>query len=474
MPAKGIAKNTTYFTAALILQKSISFVYFYFLSSQIAPSLLGKYVFALSYTSLFSIFIDLGIAPILIRQASRKPENSQAYIQNIVGVKIPLSLLVTFIAIFIIQFSGKGEETKYLVYLASVIMALDAFTINFWGIFRSHQNMLYESLATIFVQCIIFIFGVSALYLTHNIVYIMLALVIASIFNFVYSAILLKIKLGCKIFPRWEREVIMQFARLIPMFALSGIFSKIYNSVDTVILGFISSESAVGYYSIPAKIITSLSQIIPASFAAALFPVYSQYYIQSKDALKEVFIGSFRYLIFFSFPMALGMFLLFPKVLATVWPVYVPVTATAQIMSFSLPFIFLSFSTGYFLNACENQKYNTMNRGIMAACTIIFNLILIPKFGTLGAGGVFVFVNMLVFALDMLRVTKIMALRLKDFSEILTKSSFASIIMVGGILLAMQRFHFILAAIFGGTLYFASAWKVKLISLDMIKKYFRI
>jgi O-antigen/teichoic acid export membrane protein len=55
-----IAKNTSYFTAALILQKVVSFSYFTILARNLIPEDLGKFYFAISFTTIFAIFIDLG------------------------------------------------------------------------------------------------------------------------------------------------------------------------------------------------------------------------------------------------------------------------------------------------------------------------------------------------------------------------------------------------------------------------------
>ena len=62
-----IAKNTSYLTLALVFQKIISFTYFTLLARYIGPASLGKYYLALSFTTIFAIFIDLGFANVLIR-----------------------------------------------------------------------------------------------------------------------------------------------------------------------------------------------------------------------------------------------------------------------------------------------------------------------------------------------------------------------------------------------------------------------
>lgn len=474
MQKRGVAKNTTYFTLALVVQKILSFIYFYFLSSNILPDTLGKYVFALSYASIFSIFIDLGITPILIRESSKNPQKTNTYLKNIIAVKIPLAIIVLTCLVLFINATDKPLVTKQLVYLAGIIMALDAFTVSFWGIFRSYQNLLYESVATIVVQIIIFGVGIAALFFTKNIIFIILALVVASIFNFLFSVFLLKFKLSFSLKPEWDSTIIKHFLKILPAFALGGIFIKVYNASDSVMLGFFSTDRAVGLYSVPAKTITALSQVIPFALASALFPVFSKNYIESKEKLKKNFLTSVEYLILASFPIAFGLMVMIPYIVKNIWPKYIDISTTFIIMAIAIPFVFLSFSTGYLLNATDRQKYNTINRAIMSILTIVVNFFLIPFYSYLGAGVTFLFVNILVFILDFYWVSKVLPFKASDFLPILTKTSLACIIMMGVAYTLIQYLHFILVILICIIVYFGILLLVRAFRFSDFKKYIQL
>lgn len=150
--AQNIAKNTTWFTGSLVLQKILSFIYFWYISNQLWPDDIGKYVFALSFTTLFSIFIDLGLSPILIRESAKLTNKSNDYLKNVLAIKIPLAVFTVLAAILVINFSQKSDLIKLLVYLACIVMVLDSFTLSFYSIFRSARNLKYESLGAIFFK----------------------------------------------------------------------------------------------------------------------------------------------------------------------------------------------------------------------------------------------------------------------------------------------------------------------------------
>jgi len=180
MDKDNLAKNTTYFTGALTVQKILAFIYFWLISNSLFPEQLGQYIFALSFTTMFSIFIDLGLAPILTREASKSKENANLYLQNIIGMKIPLAIITLIATLVVINITGKSPQVVLLVYLASFIMVLDSFALTFWMIFRARQNLKYEIIATILVQIIIFTLGVLAIKTSGQISHLMLALLAAT------------------------------------------------------------------------------------------------------------------------------------------------------------------------------------------------------------------------------------------------------------------------------------------------------
>ncbi|MBI3291117.1 flippase, partial [Candidatus Falkowbacteria bacterium] len=351
MAQPNLTKNTTYYTGALTVQKILAFIYFWFISNNLFPGQLGQYVFALSFATLFSIFVDLGLSPILTREAAKRKTEANRYLKNIIGLKIPLAFIAIAVAWAVINLTGKSDEIKLLVYLASFIMILDSFSLSFWVIFRARQNLKYESIATILVQLIIFILGILALKTTGRVAFLILALLAASIFNFLLSLALLKIKLKFSLKPRLDPETVGYFLKIMPAFALAGVFIKIYNTSDSILLSYLASDEAVGFFAVPAKVIYAFQQIIPAAFAAVIFPAFSYYYANAKNLLDQTFNKAFSYLTIISLPIAGGIIVTLPEIISLLWPGYRPVIPTFFIMALAIPFIFLAIL--YFIGTMD-------------------------------------------------------------------------------------------------------------------------
>ena len=349
-------------------------------------------------------------------------------------------------------------------------MILDSFSLSFWVIFRARNNLKYESIATILIQIIIITLGLIALKTTGEVKHLIMALLAASIFNFLFSLALIKFKLKFSVLPRWDYEINRYFLKIIPAFALAGIFIKIYNTSDSVLLSYLDSDEAVGFFAIPAKVVYSLQQIIPAAFAAVIFPAFSYYYLTSKQLLQKTFEKAFFYLTIISLPISAGIIVLVPKIIYTVWPTYTAVIPTFYIMSLAIPFIFLAFPTGYLLNACDRQRITTINRGFITAIAVILNIILIPRFSFLGAGITFFVTNFILLFLDFIWIKKIIPIKTKLILIMAFKSLTATIIMIIALLLIQPFFPLLIIVGFGILIYFISLYLLKGISLADFKK----
>lgn len=401
-----IVKNTFVFTGALLVQKLLSFLYFFYLSSRMSPATLGSYVWALSFTTLFSIGTDLGLTTVFTREAARKEEEGNKLLQNVLGMKLPLILGTAIFALLTVLLTGRSSEAVALVAFAAVVMSLDAVTAALYGSLRARQNIIYESAGIILFQIIVF--GAGALFweATNSIVLVMLALVLGSIVNMVFAGAVLKIKLNYFLAPRFDKPAIRFFLRTAPAFAATGIFIKIYNAADSVLLGFIAGDHAVGIYSIPAKVTTALQALIPGAFAASIFPSMSNYYVTSRERLAQVFKRSMNYLLVLAAPIGVGLATVSAPVLRALWPSYIEAYPSFVVMGLGLPLVFLILCTGSLLNATNNEKKITLHRGISTGVNVAINLALIPFLGPLGAAIAFFATNAINLYLDMRIIIK--------------------------------------------------------------------
>lgn len=448
-----IAKNTSYLTMALVLQKVISFTYFTLLARFFGPENLGKYYLAISLTTIFAIFIDLGFANVLTREVAKTQDRASSLLANILSLKIPLSFLA-FLAIYIfVNVSGYDNLTKTLVYISSISMILDSFTATFFSVARGYHNLKYESISSIVFQLIILTIGYSALLLGGGLIPAIGTLVLASSYNFIYSWFILSHKIKIKVKLIWERKIVREILLISWPFAVYGIFQRLYTYLDSVLLSLLVGDLAVGLYQVAFKIIFAL-QFLPMAFTASLYPALSYYWKNNREQLAISFERAMNYLIIISCPIIVGAIVLADKIILLFKEGYAGAVLPLQISIISLFFIFLNFPIGSLLNACDKQRKNTFNMGIVMAVSIVLNLILIPVYKVVGASITVLITNALMFVLGMFAVRKIIVYRAAKNIRMFLKVVAASILMGLIIFCGKAYLNIFVVTLLGGSLYF--------------------
>lgn len=461
MSGQNLAKNTTLFASAMAVQKVLSFLYFTMVARSIGVANMGKYSFALSFSTIFAMFLDLGVTQILIRESAVNKESSQKYLSTVIGFKLLASIIIYGAVVLIANLLGYPEITKELVYIAGIVMLIDSFTLSFYGVIRGHQNLTLESIGIIINQAIILVVGFFVLMLNLGLQALMGVYLVGSIINFIYSFVLLKIKF--KISPsidfNWTR--IKQILILAIPFAIAGIFIRIYSSMDVIILSKISGDHAVGIYSIATKILFAL-QFVAMAFSATLYPAFSHYFVHSKELLAKNFTKSIYYLLILSLPLVTGVIFIADKVIVPVFgKAYEPTILPLQIIIGSLVLIFVCFPVGAMLNACNKQTRNTVNLGIVAGFNIIINLILIPLYSYIGAAIATLLSYGLLFILGIIVVDKIVVYDKKYLIISLIKNIFSSAVMAMFIIFTKNHLHFVIVIPVAAIIYFVTLYIVR-------------
>lgn len=462
-----IAKNTSYFTLALVLQKVISFSYFIILARNLGPESLGKYYFAISFATIFAIAIDFGMSNVLIREfgkfsTSGNNENneSQKLVSGVMGAKLVLAVLASVAAISVINLLDYPDITRRLVYLSLICVNLDSFTASFFAIIRGFHNLFFESISSVIFQLIVLTTGITLLKLGYGLAWVMMALVMASFFNFIYSSLLVTKKWKVNLRPRWDVDVIRQILIFTAPFGIFALLQRAYFYFDTVLLSKLAGDYYVGIYQIPFKMIFAL-QFLPMAFIASLYPAMSSYWMNNKEQLRISFERALNYLIIISLPISVGIVSLADKIIILFKEGYDDAILPIQITMLALLFVFINFPIGSLLNACDQQRRNTLNMGITFAASVILNLILIPKYQAIGASITVLVTNFLMFILGIYYANKIIEIRAKKIIGIFMKVFISVVLMSLVIFYLKSSLNIFIVIPIGAVIYFLVLFLLK-------------
>ena len=99
MSNSSIIKNAAFMTIASVGQKIAAFAYFTIIARYIGANNTGRYFIALSFTTVFVVFVDLGLTNVLVREGAKYKNKIQCKFTT------PSFILFLFLFLFIRQIS---------------------------------------------------------------------------------------------------------------------------------------------------------------------------------------------------------------------------------------------------------------------------------------------------------------------------------------------------------------------------------
>jgi O-antigen/teichoic acid export membrane protein len=459
-----VAKNTVLMTLASVGQKIISFVYFTVIARSIGVEGTGKYFFALSFTTIFVVFVDLGFTNVLVREAAKAKSKIQEYFSLILATKIVLAIFTYLAAVITINLLGYPIETRHLVYLSAVTMLFDSFHLTFYGVLRSIGDLKYEAISITVSQFLTLILGSIFLYFNFSLIYLIAGFTIPSAINALYAGIIVHYKYGINLKPRYDRVLFQRIAAITIPFAIAAILARLYSYIDSIILSRLAGDTAVGWYSIPYKI-TYAFQFIPLALVAALYPRFSEYYEHNQVRLVRTFQEGTKYLLLIVCPLAVGISVLAQDIILQIYTSdYLPSVLPLQILMAGLIFSFVSFPIGALLNACDRQKTQTMIVAGVLLVNIVLNIFFIPIYGIVAAAIAALVGNILLTVIGYLCIPRITPISHRFFLRTVLQVSLSTVIMGIVVFFIKDLAHFTIAILAGMVVYIAMLFFVRAIS----------
>ncbi len=451
---KTIFKNTFYLTLAEVITRFLNLAIFIYAARILGDAEYGKFVFALSFTSIAVIFTDLGLFDITVREFSRKREEEKQY-PAILSLKIILSIGV-FVLIFISSFFISSDPiVQRIIWLLGIFLLISGFLNILFAFLRARQKMQYEAVAKIFQIVLIAILSfvilfvapsaenLSYVYLIANLIVLILALVL---FHYLIQFIRLS----------FNKAIWKKFLKLSWPLSLGFVMGWIYVSIDSVMIGYFGQIAQVGWYNAAYKII-AVTVISATIISKSLYPVLSKFFVESKEKLQKIWDYQMESIIILAVPIVMGGFVLASKIINFFYgPDYSPSIIAFQFLVFVCAIDFLYFPYAVALVISNQQKKNFGLLLIGAVINIILNLILIPFYGFCGAATATIISSFIILVLAVLLskyYTPISPFNFNIF-KVLTAAVFSGIAMLIVIKQPLiYSLNIFLTVIIGGLIY---------------------
>lgn len=378
-----IAKNSGVIIFNYIAETSINLIIAISLAKYFGQSGFGK----LSFLGTFFFFLgsadSLWIKPVLVREVVRDKGNAGRLIGNGLIIRSLLSVAIIILFWITVWVVNCPADIVKLAIFTSIGLLLSSIVSSYGTIFQVNLKMEYfvgsNLLSRVLTLIIVYMVIFSKANLFH---YYVLALIPSIILVFLvkhYSGRFIKLNFDID-FELWRKI----FRESWPL-GLTSIFIFTYHRIDQVMLFHMKGADSVGSYSVAVKLAESFN-IIPIALMVPLLPLMSKYFTTSKENFEKIYQLSFKYLLLFIVPVAVSMTIFSSSIISFLYgKQFLSSSPVLSILIWAEVFVFMGVVNNTILIATNRQIIDPLFTGTSALVNIALNLILIPRYGFVGA-----------------------------------------------------------------------------------------
>ena len=358
---------------------------FPYVSRILLPEGTGKVSFATSLISYFSMFAQLGIPTYGIRACAKVRDDKEELTrttQELVIINFVMSVISYTALAVALMLVPRLREERALYIIVSLTIAFNV--IGMEWMYKALEQYTYITIRSIifkFVALIVMFVFVhqKSDYIFYGAITI-LAASGSNIFNFINAHKFIDMR------PVGKYHFKRHFKPIAVFFAMSCA-TTIYTHLDTVMLGFMTTDADVGYYNAAVKIKTILVSIV-TSLGVVLLPRAS-YYIEHKmiDEFYRIAHKAINFVFLIALPMML-YFMIFAKegIFFLSGSAYEKSILPMQVIMPTLLFIGLTNVMGIqMLVPLGKEKIVLYSEIAGAVVDLIVNFALIPRYASVGA-----------------------------------------------------------------------------------------
>ena len=377
--------NTGWLFADRILRMGVGLVVGVWVARYLGPERYGLFNYAIAFVTLFSILASLGLDGVIVRELVGKPECANEILGTAFMLKLTGSGATLLAAVTAINLLRPTDSlTRWIVAIVAVGIVFQSFdTIDFWFQARVESRFV--------------VYARSSAFLLVSLLKIILIVKNAPLIAFAWlvSLEILLAAVGLALVYRWngqrvlswkvDRQRVKQTMKDSWPLALAGMAVMVYMKIDQVMLGQMLDNHAVGLYSAAIRI-SEVWYFIPMSIVASVTPSL----IEARNISAELYYDRLAQLFRLMVAIALGIAV--PMTFASGYATrflygnqYEGAGPILAIHIWAALFVFLGVAQGPW-NINEGlTKLALLRTSLGAVANIVLNLVLIPKFGPIGA-----------------------------------------------------------------------------------------
>lgn len=380
-----VASNTGWLFADNILRAGVGFLVGVWVTRYLGPERYGQLSYAVAFVAMLSSVALLGLDGIVVRNLIRTPAHRETIVGTAFFLKLTGAIVTaTSIMAAILLIRHDDPMTQALVGITSLGLIFQSFgSIDFF--FQSQLKAKYCACSR------------SIAFLVCSSIKVALIIYQAPLIAFAWIGtaetalgaigFLAAYRMNSYSVRSWRLDIGMAKSLLRDSWPLilTDIVMMLSMRIDKIIIGEISGNAELGIYAVAALVAEAL-YFIPLSLASSCFPGI----VAAREESEALFLEKLQH--FYNVMAFAGYAVAIPMSLIAGWGIpllFGDSYARAGNMLIGLTwaslFINMGFARSYFLTAMNWTRLHFITDLLGCAANITLNLILVPRYGAMGA-----------------------------------------------------------------------------------------
>ncbi|MDD5606015.1 MAG: oligosaccharide flippase family protein [Patescibacteria group bacterium] len=389
-----IAYNTIVQVIARAVTTLLSLVAVAYMLRYLGVEGYGQYTLVFAYLAILSIFVDFGFFLLQVREIAKHPEKEAEISGNVLGLKLTLSVLVFAAGYFLSLVFYDNPIITTGIFLGAFSQAAMALAQVPVSIFQARLEMHKVAVINVVSRAIylgLIFWGIGA---DAGVLGLILMTAAANIVMGIISWVWVNRVVW--LVPRWDFRYWKEFVREALPLGAALVLATIYFRIDSLMLGAMQNDYAVGIYGAPYKIIEVILSIATI-FMSSVFPVLTDALASNRARAERIFQRAYEVMHLTAWPIVLGTLAVgTPLMVLIAGGDFAPSGPVLKILIFAVGLSFIGGTFNYVLIASGRQKYLTLPYFVATLFNVLANWLVIPKYSYTGAAATTVATELLV------------------------------------------------------------------------------
>lgn len=470
-PLAVIAKNSLAVLAARVIEVVCALIVVALIARYLGVDLYGLYGYITSIIAIVIVFSYFGMQRIIIREIAKDKTLIRKYLGAGIILRGILSLGTLGFIFLVTQFIDLDPKSVAALYIFGLSEIPASFISLLTSIFTAIEKMGYETLFTAISRILNLLLISLAITFDMGFTGLFMALLIG---NLISLGLVIKFTVARIGWPEFELNPRLWKFILKESFPLmlTSFLAKTLFRVDVFVLKFFKSLSDVSLFFGPHSIILRL-RIIPLTLSIALFPSLSRIAEHSEESLINVFEKALKILISISIPMSIiAVALADDLIILCLGKAFAEAAIVFKILIWTINFMFVECLMGFVLLSLSKQWFTTLSHAITLLVNLVLDIILIPKYGFIGASVATLIAYGLRTTISYIFVS--INTRFLVLHKIVLKPFLAALLMGGVLLWGSKADNLYFSCVIASLLYVVVLWRSKNFSLEEIAAFKRV